>query len=95
MAKQSANSAKLKREEDDLRRLLEALPLNPIPWVTVVKLLAPVIARLAVRYALKRVKRTMSEEKVNRIGSLAGEFIGGIVARRTATQSQNKGAKKS
>lgn len=84
--KGESNKAKIKREEADLARLLEQLPGNPIPWVAVLKLVAPVIARLAVRYALKRVARSLSEDKVNTIGEHVADYIAGIVAKRTGDE---------
>ena len=84
MKRGSTQDARIKREEADLEALLSLLPDNPVEWVSVVKLIAPLIARLAVRYALKKVKRTMSEEKVNAIGTAVGGLIRGIVG-------QNKG----
>lgn len=80
--KGKSNLAKIKREESDLASLLSSLPLNPIPWGMVVSVLAPIVARLAVRYALKRLDRGMSEDKVNTIGRQVADFVGGIVKRR-------------
>jgi len=77
-----SNTAKIRREEADLNRILEALPDNPIPWVQVVTLVAPIIARLAVRYALKRIDKSMGEERVNTVGDSVATFIGDIIKRR-------------
>lgn len=85
MKKGASNLAKIKREEGDLAALLNSLPLNPIPWALVVSLLAPIVARLAVRYALKKLDRGMSEDKVNTIGRGVADFVGGIVTRRLGT----------
>lgn len=84
MAKKGSNDAKIERELKELDALLGGLPLNPIPWATVITILAPIVARLAVRYALKKAKRSLSEEKVNAIGNQVGTFIGDIIARRVA-----------
>ena len=83
MKRGSTQDARIKREEADLEALLSLLPDNPVEWVSVVKLFAPLVARLAVRYALKKVKRTMSEEKVNAIGTAVGGLIRGIVGQNT------------
>lgn len=83
MSRKDSNSAKISREEADLANVLALLPDNPVNWAVVVRLIGPIIARLAVRYALKRVKRTMSEEKVNAIGKNVADFIGGIIRQRT------------
>ena len=79
--KGAANRAKIAREESDLKVLLQQLPTNPIQWLTVVKIVGPLIARLAVRYALKRLKRDMSEERVNTIGEAVAGFVEGAVKR--------------
>ncbi len=71
----TANTEKIAREEASLNEVLEALPDNPIPWLAVLKMVAPIIARLAVRMALRRLKRDMSEAKVNQIGSSVGTLI--------------------
>lgn len=67
--KRSANDAKITREIEDLKAILADLPGNPIPWAAVIRIVAPFIARLAVRMALKKAKRNMSEDKVNAIAS--------------------------
>ena len=75
MARKSAKQAKLDRELEDLAVILTALPLNPIPWVSVLKLVAPVLVRLAIRQALKRVKRGMAEDKVKSVtDSVTGDL---------------------
>ncbi|MBA7557197.1 hypothetical protein ES705_49939 [subsurface metagenome] len=72
-------NAKIQREEEQLEALLTLLPDNPIPWLAVVKLVAPVIARLAARYALKRVKRGLAEDKVNEVANSVGALIRRVV----------------
>ena len=79
-----ANQSKIERERADLERLLSSLSLNPIPWATIVTVLGPIIARLAVRYALKKTGRSLSEDKVNAIGNQVGSFIGDIIKKRLA-----------
>ena len=76
--KKTANVDKIRRERDDLTTLLESLPSNPIAWLPVIKIVAPIIARLAVRMALKRLRRDLSEEKVNQIGREVGTTIRAI-----------------
>ncbi len=88
--RKQANLYKIEREEADLRALLVSLPANPIPWLTVVKIVGPLIARLAVRYALKRLRRDMSEERVNAIGQSVAKFVGESV---TAAEAAKKGPK--
>lgn len=84
--KTSSINAKIKREEQELEEIMNALPSNPIPWGAVVTILGPIIARLAVRYALKRLARNMSEERVNKIAGDTSALIRGIIAKKTATE---------
>lgn len=74
-SKKTPTQARIDRELADLRRVLEALPPNPISWGAVLTILAPIIARLAVRVALKRIKRGLSEDKVNETAS----FVAGVI----------------
>ena len=85
-AKGASNLAKIRREEGDLYSLLNSLPLNPVPWGLVVSVLAPIVARLAVRYALKKLDRSMSEDRVNSIGKSVADFVAGIIKRRVDTE---------
>jgi hypothetical protein len=55
------------------------LPSNPIGWQPVIRLVAPIVARLAIRYALKKVKRSMSEDKVNLVAKGVGSWIGAMI----------------
>lgn len=82
MARKSANDAKIARELDSLEGIITTLPDNPVQWAMVLRLVAPVIARLAIRYALKRLHRGMSEDKVNLIGKSVGDWISAMLARR-------------
>ncbi len=78
----NSNSAKIQREEEELTCLLSNLPDNPIFWGNVVRLVAPILARLAVRYALKRTARALSEDKVNAVARQAGALVAGILDKR-------------
>jgi len=82
MKEKGSNLAKIEREMGDLGALLGTLPENPIPWTTLITLVAPLVARLGARFALKRAKRSLSEEKVNAIGKAVGDFISAIIASR-------------
>lgn len=79
-----ANLAKIDREKEDLANALLLVPTdNPIAWAALLRLVAPIIARLAVRYALKKAARSLSEDKVNAIGTDVASWIASIVAKRT------------
>ena len=83
MAKRKAeNTVKIERELATLDTVLTTLPSNPIPWLTVLSIVAPVISRLAVRYALKRLQRGMSEEKVNRIADQVATHIKEVIKKK-------------
>lgn len=84
MLKGRDNNAKIKREEAELDVLLTMLPDNPLPWASVLGIVGPIVARLAVRYALKKLARGLAEEKVNAIGTAVADKIAGIIAKRTA-----------
>lgn len=77
-----ANDARIVREEEALATTLAELPTNPIPWASVITIVAPILARLAVRYALKRTNRTMSDDKVNAVARSAAGLVAGIIAKR-------------
>lgn len=80
--KRRANDAKIARELDDLDRALLLLPDNPINWVNVIRLVAPILARLGARYALKKAVRSLAEDKVNTIGKAVGDHIAAILEKR-------------
>lgn len=80
MAKKSSVDAKIKREQDSLEQLLANLPKNPVEWGSIIRILGPVIARLAVRIALKRAKRSMAESKVNSVADSISTTISTLLA---------------
>jgi len=65
--RKSVANLRIEREIEDLQRLLKLLPQNPIPWLPVVKIIAPVLVRLAIRITLKKMSRSLGEAKVNAI----------------------------
>lgn len=75
MPNKSRQQVMIVREEQELELLLDSLPENPIPWATVVQLIAPLVARLAVRYGLRRAKRGLSEERISAIANLVSDRI--------------------
>ena len=83
MAKGRDNDAKIRREEAELATLLSMLPDNPLPWMAVLRIVGPIVARLAVRYALKKLGRGLSEDKVNGIGTAVADKIAAIIDKRT------------
>lgn len=65
----------LRADEEELRNVLSLLPDNPIPWQAIVRLIAPLVARLAVRYAIRRTKRGVSEAKVKSISDAIAALV--------------------
>jgi len=82
MPKRSSMEAKLEREQKELENLLVNLPDNPIAWGPIIRVLGPIIARLAVRIALKKSKRHMSEAKVNQVADSVATTISSVLAKR-------------
>lgn len=76
----SSVDAKIKREQDSLEQLLKNLPDNPLEWGPIIRILGPIIARLAIRIALKRAKRSMSESKVNSVADSISATISNLLA---------------
>lgn len=73
---------KIASDRADLNNILATLPLNPVPWVPVVKLVAPVIARLAVRLVLKKMARGLGDDKVMAVSQAVGATVSGILDKR-------------
>jgi len=51
-----------KREAEELNRLIAALKAtshNPVEWAAIIKFIAPIVARIAARYALKLIARKL------------------------------------
>lgn len=80
-----------KRDKQELQRAVRALQSsahNPIEWSAIIKFVAPIIARIATRYALKLIARKLNR----RIGSKIREetvtntadYLADIALKRTA-----------
>lgn len=80
--RKGSSEAKVEREQKALEELLANLPDNPLAWGPIVRILGPIIARLAVRIALKKAKRSMSEAKVNQVADSIAGTISAILAKR-------------
>ena len=90
-----AQDAKIKREQRTLGLILRQLPANPIAWGAVIKIVGPIIARLAVRYALKKMRRNLSEEKVNQVGESVADWLDGVITEAQAKAGDILGGKES
>jgi len=69
---------KIAREVKQLEAIVEPLEaVNPVHWLTVAKVIAPFIARIAIRHVLRKMKKTTSEANVE----LAVDSVRGILTR--------------
>ncbi len=69
---------KIAKEVKQLEAIGDTLrTLNPLNWLIVAKLVAPFIARIAIRYVLRKMSKTTSESNIE----LAVSSIGGILDR--------------
>lgn len=80
--RRSQIDAKVAREQKALEELLANLPDNPVAWGPIIRIMGPIIARLAVRIALKKAKRSMGEAKVNSVADSVAGTISVILAKR-------------
>lgn len=78
-------SAKIKTDEEALETLLKELPDNPIYWGNVVRLVAPFIARIAMRRILKRVGRSTSEDNLRLVSKGISEVIARVIEAKVGT----------
>lgn len=96
MAKSGKRSPE-KREKDELQRAIDGLQAtqhNPIAWTPIIRLVAPIIARIAARYVMsvisrklgKRISSKIREETV--VG--AADKLAEIVIKRTGGQKGPK-----
>lgn len=76
---------KIAKEVKQLEAIAESLKtLNPLPWLAVAKLIAPFVARIAIRYVLRKMKKTTSETNVE----LAVDSVRGILDRIGAKEER-------
>jgi len=82
---------KIAREVKQLEAIVEPLKaLNPLSWYVVARVIAPFIARIAIRYVLRKMKKTTSEANVE----LAVDSVRGILGRIETKELAIKKAKK-
>lgn len=89
MRGKSRNTAEIAQETADLMLVLRSMPDNPVPWAAVVRMVTPFIARLAIRYALRRMGKNLSQDKINAIS----RAIKGIVEASTSPPESNEKVK--
>jgi len=81
-----------KRDKEDLQRAVKALEgatPNPIAWAPIIKFVAPIIARIASRYAMKIIARKLNKRISSKIReetvSSTADYLAEIAIKRTAT----------
>jgi len=68
---------RLAQDEQDLQQVLGSVPpKNPIPWISILKIAAPIIARIAMRFLLRKMNKTTSEENIRAGANLVRDIIG-------------------
>jgi len=76
---------KIAREVKQLEAVITPLgELNPLPWLTVAKLVAPFVARIAIRSVLRKMSKTTSEGNIES----AVDSVRGILTRIGAKGEQ-------
>lgn len=83
MPKKSLTTSLIEAEEAMLEEVIADLPENPIPWGPVIRLVAPLIARIAMRRALKKVGRGLSQDKINTISENVSALVRRSLEKRT------------
>lgn len=69
---------KIGREVKQLDLVLDAIGAhNPSVWLPIIKTVAPFIVRIGIRYILRKLKRTTSDENIE--GAVA--FVSSVLAR--------------
>jgi len=53
----------------------------PVAIATVLRIAAPILARLAIRYVARKYRKNISDTAVNTASSWAGEKVAGIIAK--------------
>ena len=84
-----------KRDKAELDRVIKALEgtgSNPIIWANVIRLVAPIIARIATRYALRLIarkvgKRISAKAKEETVLSTS-DYIATIAVKRTTAKKK-------
>lgn len=73
-------SQRLLQDEQDLEQILSSVPAtNPIPWIAILKIAGPIIARVAIRFILRRMGKTTSEENIRAAANAVRDIIGRYV----------------
>ncbi|MBA7558021.1 hypothetical protein ES705_50810 [subsurface metagenome] len=84
-----------RRDNEELDRFVKALEAtghNPIVWATIIKFVAPIIARIAARFVMKLVARKLDKRISSKIREevviKAADHLADIAIKRTTTKSK-------
>lgn len=85
MVKRKRNIVTADRVDEDALKLALESQGNAIPpaVAVVIRLVAPILARLAIRYVARKLKRHVSEATVRAGGAWTGALVGKILERAT------------
>jgi len=79
-----------KRELETVVKALQGSQHNPIDWIAIVRLIAPIVARIAVRYGIglvaRRLNRRVSPQVRDQIANSAADRMSEIVLKRTTSK---------
>jgi len=76
-------SLKIAREVKELKSVLEVIKSsNPIDWLPIIKMVAPFIARIAIRSVLRKMKKTTSDSNIENAVDLVRGVLGRIATEK-------------
>ena len=76
-------SLKISREVKELEAVLEVIKTtNPVDWLPIVKMVAPFIARIGIRYVLRKMSKTTSDSNIEGAVGLVRGVLDRIAAKK-------------
>lgn len=90
MSRKKQITSLIAQDYSELISILQSLPPNPFPWAAAVKLVAPLVARLAIRMALKRMGRTLGQDKISTITASVVDIVRRALENETAESDKDK-----
>lgn len=97
MKEKGSKQPPLKRDMKSLEsavKTLNATQHNPIEWAPIIKFVAPIIARIAVRYVLtaiaKKLNRKISAETRDKLANETADRLSELAIKRVGTVKKSK-----
>jgi len=82
---------KIAREVKQLEAVVESIRAsNPLSWYVVARVIAPFIARIAIRYVLRKMKKTTSEGNIESAVDSIRSILGRIDTKGEQTAKKAK-----